>query len=131
LLATHAEVARIKMSQKPPIGLDYGGPEKRPGLGFRLLVLAPLLFAIIEIPWSIAVVLMAWHVLGDPEPTHEQSVMLAAIVLIPATIGAMWGASVIAWLIITRRFMVPALIIACLGLAACCAFFWLAIYGYG
>jgi hypothetical protein len=93
-----------------------------------LLVISFLVFLIaaLEIPWYFFVVLVAWYNLGDPKPDPVQAGWIAAIAALPVAIGAILGISVIVRLIIKPHAIRPrtrviAMIVASLGVAACCA----------
>jgi hypothetical protein len=90
--------------------------------------------SLIEIPWYFAVVMVAWFILGDPKPTPYQSEVLEATAVLPTAAGAIIGISAILWLIVKRRIIIPrtwifSILVAILGLAACCVAFTFAGYG--
>jgi hypothetical protein len=110
------------MSNQSPMDLDYEAPKERRGCNPSFLIpFLPFVFAIIEIPWYFAVVTVAWFILGDPKPTRDQSEMLEVIAVLPAATGMISGIIAMVWLFVKRRVISWMLVIAILGLVACCA----------
>lgn len=118
------------MSYQPPIGLNCEAPKKQRNAAVSLAIaFLPLALSIVEIPWYFAVILVAWFILGDPEPTRGQKEILGTIVVLPAAFGMALGAGVISWLVAKKQATFRMMTVGIFGLAACCAAFAFAMYG--
>jgi hypothetical protein len=120
------------MCPKSPIDLGYAAPIKRRRKINVLSFTARLsvAMALIELPWYFASILVGWFILGDPPPTHRQSMTLGTIATMPAAIGIVLGLFSIIALSIRKQIQVLSIIYAAIGLATSATTFYIALWAF-